>query len=346
MDTWIWMGGFLMAEIRRDLVKSNWVAIAEDMALNPHEFPINKRNIDQVGTNLYCPFCEGNELSTPAEVMAHRPKNTVANSPGWSIRVIPNKFSVFQLEGELEKSRSGIYSNFNGVGRQEVVVETPVHNIDLHQYDHDRLALVLSTLKERYNVLAQDQRIKYVQIYKNRGIFAGASIEHSHSQIIGLPCVPRWNSGVVDYYDRHGRCLLCSIIDQERQSGIRLVCESDHFILICPYASRFSYETWMVPKVHTEHFSAISEFQIDDLVKLCLAYMRIMIESLNNPAYNLVFNTAPVNVPYRPGTHWYLEIIPRLLVNNGVNIATGIYMNPVSPELAAACFRERMSGKL
>jgi UDPglucose--hexose-1-phosphate uridylyltransferase len=333
----------MMAEIRKDLVKNNWVAIAADMALNPHEFPINKRNIDQIGTSLFCPFCEGHESSTPAEIMAHRPNNSAANSPGWSIRVIPNKFSVFHLEGTLEKSHSGIYSNFNGVGRQEVVVETPLHNIDLHQYDYEQLRLVLNTYKERYNCLAQDQRIKYVQIYKNRGIFAGASIEHSHSQIIGLPCVPRWNSGVMDYYEKHGHCLLCSIVEQEIKSGVRLVFESEHFLLVCPYASRFSYETWIIPKEHSEHFGDISQAQVDDLVKTCLVYTGVMINSLNNPAYNLVINTAPVNVPYRPGTHWYLEIIPRLLVNNGVNIATGIYMNPVSPELAAACFRERMA---
>ena len=331
-----------MAEIRKDLVKNNWVAIAADMALKPHDFPINKRGIETRGNKLFCPFCEGNESSTPPEILAHRDKDSQANAPGWSIRVIPNKFSVFHLEGILEKTHSGIYSNYNGVGRQEVIIETPNHGIDLHEFEQEQIALILKTVKQRYNDLSLDERIKYIQIYKNRGIFAGASQEHSHSQIIGLPFVPRWNSGLIDYYDKHGQCLLCAIVAQEKETGIRLVHETEHFLLICPYASRFSYETWVIPKQHCEHFGAVSEAEINDLAMVCRQYTGMMIKSLHNPAYNFVFNTAPVNMPYQPGFHWYMEITPRLLVTTGVDIATGIYMNPVAPELSAALFREEM----
>jgi len=332
-----------MAEIRRDLVKNNWVAIAPDMALKPHDFPIKRRGIDPYGNNIFCPFCEGNESSTPAEIIACREKNSAANAPGWSIRVIPNKFSVFHLEGELAKTQSGIYSNFNGVGRQEVIVETPEHGLDLHNYEPEKIAQVLNIIKLRYNDLSMDERIKYIQIYKNRGIFAGASLEHSHSQIMGLPFVPRWNSGVVDYYQKNEQCLLCSIIEQEKKFDIRLIYESEHFLLICPYASRFSYETWIIPKQHGEQFGAISEAQIIDLATVCRTFMQMMIITLQNPAYNFVLNTAPVNLPFQPGFHWYMEITPRLLVTTGVDISTGIYMNPVAPELAAALFRKEMT---
>jgi len=331
-----------MAEIRRDLVKNNWVAIAEDMALKPHEFPINKRGIETTGIHIFCPFCEGNESSTPPEIMACREGTSQPDTPGWSVRVIPNKFSAFHLEGVLEKTHSGIYSNYNGVGRQEVIIETPQHGIDLHDYDQERITMVIRVLRDRYNDLSQDERIKYIQVYKNRGIFAGASLEHSHSQVMGLPFVPRGNSGVAEYYKKNGKCLLCDIIAQEKQSGVRLVYESDHFLLICPYASRFSYETWVIPKQHCEHFGALNEAEITDLAMICRKYTRVMIESLQNPAYNFVLNTAPVNLPYQPGYHWYMEVTPRLLVTAGVDIATGMFMNPVAPELAANLFRERM----
>ena len=331
-----------MAEIRRDLVKNNWVAIAADMALKPHDFPINRRGIETIGNHVFCPFCEGNELSTPSEIMACRDNGSEANAPGWSIRVIPNKFSVFHLEGVLEKSHSGIYSNYNGVGMQEVIIETPEHGVDLHEFNQEKIEQVFRILKRRYNELSQDDRIKYIQIYKNRGIFAGASLEHSHSQMMALPFVPRWNSGLVDYYQKNEQCLLCAIMAQEKQNGVRLVYETEHFLLICPYASRFSYETWVIPRKHCEHFGAISEVEIKDLAMVCRAYTQMMVKSLQNPAYNFVFNTAPVNVPYQPGFHWYMEITPRLLVTAGVDIATGIYMNPVAPELSAALFRENM----
>jgi len=331
-----------MAEIRRDLVKNNWVAIATDTALKPNEFPINKRGIETSGNHIFCPFCQGNEPSTPPEIAAFRNNNSQANTPGWSIRVIPNKFSVFCLEGVLEKTHAGIYSNYNGVGRQEVIIETPEHGVDLHELNQAQVVQVFRMLKQRYNELSADDRIKYIQIYKNRGIFAGASQDHSHSQMIGLPFVPRWNSGPADYYLKNEQCLLCAIIAQEKQSAIRLVYETEHFLLICPYASRFSYETWVIPKKHCEHFGAISEVEIGDLAMVCRAYTQMMVKTLQNPAYNFIFNTAPVNLPYQPGFHWYMEINPRMLVNTGIDIATGIYMNPVAPELSAALFRKNM----
>ncbi|MCX5780613.1 MAG: DUF4931 domain-containing protein [Firmicutes bacterium] len=331
-----------MAEIRRDLVKNYWVAIAATTALKPSNFPVKKRGIETIGNQGFCPFCEGNESSTPPEIMAYRRPGSPANTSGWSIRVVPNKFSVFQLNGSLEKNNLGIYSNYNGVGRQEVIIETPEHGIDMHNFSQKKITEILTVFKARYKDLAQDERIKYLQLYKNRGIFAGASLEHSHSQLMGLPFVPRTNSGVVDYYEKHGQCLLCAIIEQEKQSAVRIVYESEHFLLVCPYAARFPYETWVVPKLHGEHFGDISEAQIIDLAWICMIFTRMLMDSLENPAYNFVFNTAPVNVPYQAGYHWYLEIIPRLLVTTGADISTGMYSNPVAPELAAELFREKM----
>lgn len=331
-----------MAEIRRDLVRNYWVAIAANTALKPNRFPIKRRGIETIGNNVFCPFCEGNESSTPPEIMADRENGSAADTPGWTIRVVPNKFSVFQLDETLEKKNLGIYSTYNGVGKQEVIIETAEHGIDMHNFSQKKIAQILTVFKLRYNALSQDERIKYIQLYKNRGIFAGASLEHSHSQMMGLPFVPRTSSGIVDYYEKNGKCLLCAIVNQEKQSATRVVYESEHFLLICPYASRFPYETWVIPKQHGEHYGNISEAQIIDLAWICMIYTRMLMDSLENPAYNFIFNTAPVNVPYQAGYHWYLEILPRLLVTTGADISTGMYSNPVAPELAAELFREKM----
>lgn len=331
-----------MAEIRKDLVRNCWVAIAAT-ALKPQHFPIKRRGIETVGNQVFCPFCEGNESSTPPEVMAIREDGSAPNTPGWSIRVVPNKFSVFHPDRTLAKANLGIYVNYSGVGRQEVIVETPEHGIDMHDFSQKKISQLLGVFKQRYNAMAEDERIKYIQLYKNRGIFAGASIEHSHSQMMGLPFLPRNQAGVPEFFQKKGRCLLCAIIEQEKDDEVRIVYESEHFLLVCPYASRFAYETWVIPKQHSESFGSISEAQIIDLAWICMIYTRMMMETLDNPAYNLVYNTAPVNMPNQPGYHWFLEILPRLLVPSGADISTRMYSNPVAPELAAELFRSKMA---
>ncbi|MFA7149206.1 MAG: HIT domain-containing protein, partial [Syntrophomonadaceae bacterium] len=197
-------------------------------------------------------------------------------------------------------------------------------------------------LQQRYRYLAGDPRVKYIQIYKNRGLFAGASLEHSHSQILALPSVPRENKGLSKYYQQHGKCLLCTTLEAERESRQRLIYESKHFQLICPYASRFSYETWIIPRRHTEHFADINDEELNDLAAIIKIFILAMLDCLNDPSYNIVINTAPVNQGFAGGYHWYMEIIPRLIVANGVEFATGFYMNPVAPEIAATMLREKI----
>ncbi|HPT69982.1 MAG TPA: galactose-1-phosphate uridylyltransferase [Syntrophomonas sp.] len=329
-----------MSELRRDLVKNNWVSVAEHRALKPNDFPIARKALESSVTGGFCPFCEGNEQYTPPEIAAYR-ENSEPNTKGWLVRAIPNKFSAFELEGELEETRLGVFSRYNGLGKHEVMIETPEHNIDFHQLSVERMEIILKILRNRYNDLASDKRIKYIQIYKNRGIFAGASLEHSHSQIVALPFVPAENQGVIDYFKEKQHCLLCDIVAQEMNDE-RLVAESEAFILLCPYAPRFPYETWIIPKHHSEHFGGITAAEIQDLAKMIKKFSNVMVESLADPSYNLVINTAPVNVDYQPGYHWYIELTPRLLVNAAVEIASGVYINPVAPELAAAMLREKM----
>jgi len=167
-----------MPELRKDLVRNEWVVIATDRALRPNDFPINKQGVHNLAINGFCPFCEGNEANTPPEIAVVRKPDTAPNGPGWMVRTIPNKFSAFELEGELQQNRTGINESCNGLGRHEVVVETPEHHLELQDYTMERIELVLSTLKGRYNDLARDERIKYIHIYKNRGLFGGASLAH------------------------------------------------------------------------------------------------------------------------------------------------------------------------
>ncbi len=330
-----------MPELRKDLVHDKWVLIATEQALEPRFFPIN-RNGTYVRRDTVCPFCEGNESLTPPEIVAVRKNNSPPDSPGWLVRAIPSKYSAFKLEGDLLEGQTGIYHNCNGLGKQEVVIGNPVHNCQFHQFSLERIEIIYKVLKERYRALAADPRIKYIQIYKNQGLFAGASQEHSHSQIIALPMLPVHVPIQTTYYHENHKCLICAIIEQERGSGERIVYESEYFLLLSPYASRFSYETWIIPKEHKEHFGDISEEEIADLARTLKTFLTIMLGSLSDPSYNIVINTGPLNGVSSAGAHWFMEITPRFIVTNGFEMATGYYTNPVAPELSAALFRTAM----
>lgn len=330
-----------MPELRRDLIHDKWVLIATEQALEPRFFPIN-RNGTYVRKDTICPFCDGNEALTPPEIAAVRGENSAPDSPGWIVRTVPSKYSAFRLEGYLQEGQSGIYHCCNGLGKQEVVIGNSDHNCLFHQFSYERIELVYRMFKERYQVLAADPRIKYIQIYKNQGLFAGASQEHSHSQIIALPMLPAHLPIQTDYYQRNRKCLICTIMEQERESGERIVYESEYFVLLSPYASRFSYETWIIPKEHKEHFGDINEKEIADLAMMVKNFLTGMLESLSNPSYNIVINTGPLNGISAEGAHWFMEINPRFIVTNGFEMATGYYTNPVAPELSAALFRRRM----
>ncbi len=331
-----------MPELRKDLIRDQWVLIVTEQALGPNYFPINKNGTYVLNSNKICPFCEGNEKFTPPEIAAVRKNGSEPDTPGWIIRTVPSKYSAFKNEGEVSLEEKGLYKNCSAVGKQEVIIGTPEHGTDFSQFTIERIELVLQMFKQRYQIIAADSRIKYIQIYKNRGLFAGASQEHSHSQIVGLPTIPEENKGIDKYYQENKRCLICSIMQEEKTAGIRVVYESNNFLMICPYASRFSYETWIIPKKHTEHFADISDIEIKNLAYTVKKILGAMIDCLDDPDYNIIINTAPVNIPLHDGYHWFMEITPRFLIPNGMEISTGYRINPASPEISAALLREKI----
>lgn len=331
-----------MPELRQDLVRGNWVLIATDTALKPRDFPINKNGVKVDARSDFCPFCEGNEAHTTSELASLRENDSLPDTPGWLIRTITNKYSGFRLEGELEMVEDGIYQSCNGLGQHEVIIETPEHGVEFHHFSVPKIRSVFQMLKDRYNVLAGDERVKYIQIYKNRGFLAGASLEHSHSQILALPMVPNSQRGIMDYYGKKHQCLLCDILEGEKKAGQRIIKEDEDFVLLCPYASRFPYETWIIPRRHIPHFGEINDKELENLAQVLYEFLQVMVAYLNDPAYNIIIISAPVNIPDVAGYHWYLEIIPRLIINSGVEITTGIYMNPVAPEIAAQIFRQNL----
>ncbi len=326
-----------MAEIRRDIITDNYVIIATKRGKRPHDYTREKG----IRKKRDCPFCPGNEQETPPEVTALR--DTPPDSPGWTVRVVPNKFAAVNQEDEMHSSKQGFYTCLAARGNAEVVIESPDHNISLGLQPLEQITDLLGIIKERYNALSEDSNVKYIQIFKNHGQIAGASLEHPHWQIISLPIVP--SSLQVEYQGAeknffiYQECVYCMIIKQEERVKKRIIAINEKFLAFAPFASRFPFETWIIPFSHQNQFGELAVQDIQYLASIIKQISKVMEVDFNIP-YNLVLHTAI------PGSnpsyyHWHLEILPRLTTTAGFELGTGIYINPTTPEMAAELIVER-----
>ena len=333
-----------MPQLRREPIMGRWVIIASERAKRPGDFG-NQSVIMKNPGGQGCPFCNGQEKSTPPEIFAIREPGSHSNGPGWKVRVVPNKFPALRIEGNLDKCADGLYDCMNGIGAHEVIIETPKHVLSLSELSEPDIQNILLTYKERMLDLKKDKRLVYGLIFKNVGERAGASLEHSHSQLIATPVVPvRVNqemSGGKQFYDYRGRCLFCDIIAQEISEGTRIVADGNQdFIAFCPFAARFPFETWIVPKEHATHFEDISQSMIVSLARMMKNVLIRGDKALSNPPFNFLIHTTPFNMPGQEYYHWHIEIIPRITRMAGFEWGTGFYINPVPPEDAAKYLRE------
>ena len=329
-----------MPELRKDPVTGRWVIIATDRAKRPSDFTRQKVEIHGV---RFCPFCPGNELRTPPEILAYRTRGG-ANEPGWSLRVISNKFPVLRVEGALTRRAEGLYDKMDGVGAHEVIIESPEHFQTLADMPEKRVEDLFWAYRDRVLDLRRDTRLRYILLCKNHGAPAGAVLEHTHSQLIALPVVPKRVQEELDgsrkHFDYKERCIYCDILAQESESAVRVVHESEHFSVICPYAARFPFETWILPKAHSSHAENMTHAEIHDLAPVLQTVLRKFDTTLEKPAYNLMLHTAPIQEQPMAHYHWHLELIPKMTQVAGFEWGTGFYINPTPPEEAAKFLRE------
>lgn len=330
-----------MPELRKDPITGRWVIIAAERAMRPSDF-IREPAVPAGGR--FCPFCPGNESKTPPEVLAYRPGGGRPNEPGWTLRVVPNKFPALRVEGDLNRQGEGVYDRMNGVGAHEVVIETPDHMLTLAELTEKQVEDVFWAVRDRIVDLRRDKRLRYIIVFKNHGAAAGATLEHTHSQLIALPVVPKRAQEELDgsrrYFDYRERCIFCDILRQESDTGSRVILESEHFLAVTPYASRFPFETWILPKRHVSHFEASEIPEVQNLGWFLRAILRKISKTLERPAYNLMIHSSPIQEGAMAHYHWHIEIIPKLTNAAGFEWGTGFYINPTPPEEAARFLRE------
>jgi len=329
-------------ELRKDPITGRWVIISTDRSRRPGDFSRESVVIKGVGV---CPFCPGNEHTTPPEILAYRPgESPVRDSEGWNLRVVPNKFPALGIEGELERQADGMFDKMSGIGAHEVVIETPNHMETLATMPVKRVEDVFWAFRDRILDLKQDRRFKYIMVFKNHGEPAGASLEHPHSQLIALPILPKQvveeMEGAKRYFSNKERCIYCDIIRQELEARLRVVAENQDFVTLSPYAPRFPFETWILPKRHGSAFENSPSNFYENLARILRTILVKSIHVLDNPAYNLVLHTSPIQENTNDYYHWHLEIIPKLAKTAGFEWGTGFYINPTPPEEAAKFLRE------
>ena len=330
-----------MSELRRDPVVGRWVVIDSEHLKGPADFPKEKRTSSQ---RDICQFCPGREHFTPPEVEALRPPGSKADSSGWLVRTVPNKFPALTGEGPVEKYAYGMFDVMSGVGAHEIVIETPDHGKQLADLSPEEMGFVLDQYVRRSRGLAADKRYKYVSIFKNFGSSAGGSVEHAHSQIIALPMVPKSVieelRGAKSYFESQHRCVFCDMIEQEYLDRERIVCENNSFLAFCPYAPRYAFEIWVIPKAHSASFTDLDSNGLKDLAAHLLDVLGRVRRVLTNPSYNFYIHTAPVDYSQPQQYHWHIEIIPKLTRSIGFEWGTGLHIVPTFPKDAAQHLRQ------
>jgi UDPglucose--hexose-1-phosphate uridylyltransferase len=330
-----------MSELRKDPVTGRWVIISTERRKRPTDFRLESVKVQRDDS---CPFCEGHEHMTPRELLAHRRNGSGPDSTGWDLRVVPNQFPVLRVEGSLERQGEGLFDKMNGIGAHEVIIETPRHEETLATMGDAAVEQVLWAFRERVQDLKQDRRFRYIIVFKNHGAAAGAALDHSHSQLIALPIVPREVRDEVDgaraHFTAKERCVFCDIVRQERQETRRLIAENADMVALAPYAPRFPFETWLLPKRHQALFEDSPRHEIASLARLLSDVLRRLNRALRFPPYNLLIHSAPLAEPAGDYYHWHVEIIPTLTKVAGFEWATGFYLNPTAPEEAAQVLRD------
>ncbi len=329
-----------MSELRRDPVLGRWVIISTERAGRPTDFePAKPRP-----PGGFCAFCPGNEDKTPPEILALREPGTAPNTEGWRIRVVSNKYPALAIEGELNKKARGIYDIMNGVGAHEVFIESSDHKKTISTISSSNMRELMWAYRQRLIDLEGDERLKYILIFRNAGVAAGASLSHPHSQLIATPIVPKRIteelSGAQAYLDFKDRCVFCDMIDEELDFGKRIVENNEHFVGFTPFAARFPFEMWILPRKHQANFHNLTDEQMPFLADCLQNCIKRLDTALEFPPYNYILHTSPCNTDREYHFHWHIEILPRLTHVAGFEWGSGFYVNPTSPENSAEILRE------
>jgi UDPglucose--hexose-1-phosphate uridylyltransferase len=340
-----------MPELRQNPITKDWVIIAPERSKRPDQFTHHKPH-EEVGKRqerAACPFCPGREHMCGEALLTYYQEESsgVGAESKWSLRVVPNKFPALVEGEETSRIREGtgdFFIKMNGVGFHEVVIEHQEHFQTIATMPLEAVERVISAYVERYQALIKRPAVELVTIFRNNGPRAGTSIRHPHSQIIASPIVPMHIRHIIEeavrYFDTMGKCVYCTMIEQEQVFEERVISETEHFIAIAPFFSRSPFETWILPKRHGASFAEIPPMEKKDLAAVLIDILSRLYQGLGDPDYNYMVHSAPYQEDPADYYHWHVQILPKLAEVAGFELGSGIYLNSTSPEENARYLRE------
>lgn len=329
-----------MSELRQNRVTGEWVIIATERAGRPEDFHRSVEKSPLPEHNPRCPFCPGNEKMTPAEHIADRPGGGPPDSGDWQVRVIPNKFPALSPLTEADWfEEAQFFNGVKGYGIHDVIIDHPRHDLTIATMGKEDVKRVFRIYRERYRAIEKEERIRLINIFRNNGAKAGASLEHPHSQLIATPIIPTRIQMRLDvakeHYEIHGSCIMCDTIRHTLSVKERLVLNTDNFIVFHPFASQTPFETWIVPKHHYASFGDTSDEDIDELAVVMRDMLYRIYSALGDPDYNYLIQANPSRSRYGEKYHWYAQILPRIIPSVGFELSSGIYICTSKPEETA-----------
>ncbi len=322
-----------MTELRRHYFLDEYCIIAAKRGKRPSDFQSAK---DVSGDETVCPFCPGNEKMTPPTAAVYTEQGVSSDGQerisGWQLRVFPN---VFAAMVPCPAPATTEWIAQPGQGFHEVIVDSPQHGENPADYAKEHMEKLIQVYRDRYVHYCSNSFVKYVSIFKNWGREAGASLSHSHSQLITLPILPPLIKRELDAISRASICPFCNIVAEEKES-CRLIEENENWILIAPFYSQAPYETWILPKRHFANLGEMHEAEGKSLAALLKRALGSMRSLLNDPPYNFMISQLPFSY------HLNIRIHPALSKIAGFERSTGVYINSIAPEHAARELRQQL----
>lgn len=330
--------GETLSEFRYNKLKREWVLFSPKRAKRPNNYK-SSVVIDEIKS---CPFEVGYEGLTTKEI------DRVGDEKSWSCRVIPNLYNALSIEDSLESKRDTYFEKRGGFGAHEVIIETPKHHLKMYHFEKEQFFDYLTILKRRFDSLKKDLRIEYISLFKNCGENAGASLEHSHSQLIAMAFTPPKIQEDIkefkDFYNEHKRNFFDDLIYEERSYEEGVLFENSSFIALCPYASKFAFEVLIVAKKELCSFSDFEKEDLEELSKMLTYVFKKLHSALDDFAYNLLIKNAPINEEDKSSYRFHIEIIPRLYKIAGYELSSDIHINTILPEEALKILKHEKKG--
>jgi UDPglucose--hexose-1-phosphate uridylyltransferase len=317
-----------MSQLRLNPLTGRWVTVAAERATRPGDL-ISRQLTVESDPDRQCPFCPGHEEDTPPALETYGPNGS------WLVRVVPNLFPAFDGSEPMRVQNLGpVFTQAEASGVHEVLVFTPDHDGSWADLDDKQAGLAMAAIRDRMEDHARRSTVRYTQAIVNTGREAGASLDHPHGQLLGIPFVPGEIADEEAGFQRfEGSCLLCTMVEAEARAGHRVVVEDERAVVVCPYWSGMPYEMLVVPRTHDVHLEATAPADVVAVGRAIRDALRLLKAKVGDVAYNVVFHTAPHH--HDGPFHWHVHIVPRLTSTAGFEQGTGVLINIVPPEVAA-----------